>query len=365
MRRVTDNCEYQSGKEERGIMRKISNVIALVIVGLLIGVGLAFAEGQQEDEERTFISVTYGGDRQEAHRQYVADWLEERHPGLSVYLEPGLTQNVMSQIQAQRGASPYDVIPLGEPPAIEAAEAGWIITDLDYDRFENYDDISPAFKQEGMGVPATYEAIGVAYNPDEVSEPESWTDLWNEEYQGELAIATPESNLGWGFLLMASRVHGGDEENFDPGFEALNELDFIASPNPGSARQMLQRGEVSAAVLWHGDAALVAEESNIEFAMPEPGGIPVVSYFNIIDGSLNEDIAYEWLDRVMSVEYQEAAAALPYAFGVTNQNASVPEESRDWIPAADELEDLADFDWEAANPHRGEMTDRFITEFGE
>ena len=42
--------------------------------------------------------------------------MEKRHPGLKIRLVPSESQDIVAQIKAAQGYSPYDAMPNGEPP---------------------------------------------------------------------------------------------------------------------------------------------------------------------------------------------------------------------------------------------------------
>ena len=329
------------------------------------------ADGDEDaaaDDEETsdLFMISYGGELQVPHREFLADPFEERH-NATVTLVPSEDADFVAQIMAARGASPYDVVPLGEPRLPPAIEQGWL-AEIDEADVPNAADTYPQFLEacKGYGVPATYSLIGLAYDPERVPAPTSWEDFWNEEYDGHRAMTSSASNLGFGFLLLTAMLNGGDESNMEPIWDALDDLEpFVVAPSPRSLAQLFERGEAGIAPLWNNDAAVLAESGfDVEFVLPEPGGIAIVSCMGMVAETANPELSLELINDVASVEYQEQAARLPWAFGVTNMNANVPEESLSYIPSeAADVEALIQFDWETAAEGRSEVTERFNQQF--
>ena len=98
--------------------------------------------------------------------------MEARHPGLKVRLVPSESQDIVAQIKAARGHSPYDAMPNGEPPHLIAMRDEYIVK-RDDSTLSNLGNVYPEFleKTNGYGLPATFSLIGIAYNEEMVSTP--------------------------------------------------------------------------------------------------------------------------------------------------------------------------------------------------
>jgi putative spermidine/putrescine transport system substrate-binding protein len=317
-------------------------------------------------QSKELIVISYGGALQEPHR-WLGDKLQNEMKDLTVRLVPSESQDIVAQIKAAQGFSPYDVMPNGEPPHLIAMQEGYI-NKLDPSRLSNIDNIIPEFmaKTGGFGVPATFSLIGLAYNEDMVENaPTSWADLWNEEYAGNVGICRTSSNLGLGTLAIVSKIFGGSEENLEPGWEKLKELNGIAGRSPRILAQMLERGEIAVAPLWNNDAAVAAEKGlPIKFVKPDPGPVAIMSIMSEINGTGNSDAVYAWLDGIISKEYQELAADSPYFFGSTIKGVSVPEAAKPFTPSSpEEVAKLQTVDWTKIVPVRPQLVERFDREF--
>jgi putative spermidine/putrescine transport system substrate-binding protein len=334
------------------------------------GLGLAATFGTpavlRAQAARELVIVTYPGRLSEPHR-WLADQMERRHPGLRIRLAPSDSQDIVAQIKAGQGFSPYDAMPNDEPPHVTAMAEGYIAR-RDDAKLRNLSDVYPELlaKSGGFGVPATYSLIGIAYNTNLVKEPpRSWADLWRPDLKGKVGIARTSSNLGLATLAIAARQAGGSDSMLEPGWDKLKVLEPRAARSPAILTQMLEREEIAAAPLWNNNTASVAEKGlPIRFVMPAPGAIAILSFFSAIAKTQHPDLVNEWLDGLMSPQYQARAAGAPYFFGPTVKGVSVPEAAHAYTPSTPaEVLALQTIDWTRIAPQRGVLVERFDRTF--
>ncbi|MEI6876628.1 MAG: extracellular solute-binding protein, partial [Spirochaetota bacterium] len=92
---------------------------------------------------------------------------------------------------------------------------------------------STAFFEAGIAPITFYSVIGFIYNKEVVpNPPRAWKDLWDPSLKNKLALFDFGSTLGVWHLVIAAKLNGGDENNIDPGFKALQRL----KPNAVSFR---------------------------------------------------------------------------------------------------------------------------------
>lgn len=332
-----------------------------VAAGLLAKPSLVGAQAARE-----LVIITYPGRLSEPHR-WLADQLEARHPGLKILLAPSDSQDVVAQIKAAQGYSPYDAMPNDEPPHLIGVREGYIQRRTD-SAIANLAKVYPALldKSQGYGVPSTYSLVGIAYNTQLVKEPpQSWADLWRPEFKGKVGIARTSSNLGLATLAIAAKSFGGSEDNLEIGWERLKMLDARAARSPAVLGQMLEREEIALAPLWNNNTAAAAEKGlPIRFLMPKPGAIAIISFMSAIANTRHADLVNEWLDGVLSPAYQARAAGAPYYFGPTVKDVTVPEAARAYIPSTpEEVLALQTIDWTKIVPIRGQLVERFDRTF--
>ena len=339
------------------LARRSLATLAAGAAGLLATPRLVHAQAARE-----LVIVTYPGRLSEPHR-WLADRMEARHRGLRIRLVPSDSQDIVAQIKAAQGHSAFDAMPNDEPPHITAMAEGYIARRNDA-ALGNLGNVFPDLlaRSSGFGVPATYSLVGIAYNSQMVrTPPTSWADLWRPEYRGRVGIARTSSNLGLATLAIAAKTHGGNERNLDVGWEKLRELQPRAARSPAILTQMLEREEIAIAPLWNNNTASAAEKGlPIRFVMPTPGAIAIVSFFSAITNTRHPDLVNEWLDGILSAEYQARAAGAPYFFGPTVRGVTVPEAARPYTPSTPaEVLALQTIDWSAVAPQRGGLVERF------
>lgn len=313
-------------------------------------------------DSRELVIVSFAGALQEPH-QWLARRMESKYPGLRIRLVPSESQDVVAQLKASQGFSPYDAMPNGEPPHIIGMREGYI-QKVDLKAVPNYDTVFPDFikKSEGFGVPVSYSLIGIAYNEKMVkTAPKAWTDLWNPEYRGKVGIPRASSNLGLGALVIAAKVFGGSEDNLDPGWTKLQQLKPQVGRSPTQLLQMLEREEIAVAPMWNNDAAGAALKGlPIRFVQPDPGPVAIVSFMSAISKTRHPELVSEWMNGLLSVEYQTMAAKAPYFFGPTVKGIPIPEAARPYTPSTPaEVLRLQSVDWSKIAPNRGKIVEQF------
>ena len=98
--------------------------------------------------------------------------------------------------------------------------------------------------------------------------------------------------------------------------------------------------------------------------MPAPGAIAILSFFSGIARSQNPDLIAEWLDGILTPEYQARAAGAPYFFGPTIRGVTVPEAARPYTPSTPaEVLALQTIDWPKIARRRGGLVERFDRTF--
>ena len=313
-------------------------------------------------EARELVIVSFAGALQEPH-QWLARRMEAKHPGLRIRLVPSESQDVVAQLKAAQGFSPYDAMPNGEPPHLIGIREGYI-QKVDPKSVPNYANVFPEFiqKSQGYGVPVSYSLIGIAYNEKLVkTAPKAWTDLWKPEYRGKVGIPRASSNLGLGALVIAAKVFGGSEDNLDPGWTKLQELKPQVGRSPTQLLQMLEREEIALAPLWNNDAAGAAQKGlPIKFVQPDPGPVAIISFMSPITKTRHPELVAEWMNELLSAEYQSMAAKAPYFFGPTIKGVAIPEAARPYTPSTPaEVLRLQSVDWSKIAPVRGKIVEQF------
>src|SRR5699024_716341 len=131
-----------------------------------------------------------------------------------------ISSDALTQMRAQSDV--FDVAYMDLAVVAQAKEAG-LLQPIELDNIPNSKELYPiAIDEDGYWVAELTAMTGIAYNTETISTPPtSWADLWNEEYENRVAISDVSGTVGYQFLVQAAKMNGGDEENIDPGFEAV------------------------------------------------------------------------------------------------------------------------------------------------
>jgi putative spermidine/putrescine transport system substrate-binding protein len=314
------------------------------------------------DEPTELAIITYPGKLAEPHR-WLGDQMQKRNAGLKITLIPSDSQDVVAQIKAAQGYSPYDAMPNDEPPHLIGMKEGYIAK-RDDTAIHNLPSVYPDLldKSQGYGVPATYSLVGIAYNTTLIkTAPRNWSDLWSPEYRGQIGVARTSSNLGLATLVMAAKTFGGSESDLKIGWEKLKELQPKVARSPAILGQMLEREEIAVAPLWNNNTAIAAEKGlPVNFVMPAPGAIAIISFFSAIAKTRSPALVNEWLNGILSTQYQTLAASEPYYFGPTVKGVVVPDAAKPYVPSSEEqVLALRTVDWPLVVPRRAQLVEEF------
>ena len=335
------------------------------VLGGLMGTAALASPAILHAQSRELVMIGYGNE-QDRPLIRAGEELGRRHPGVSLRIIGGLSTEALAQIRAARGNSPYHLAVMGSPAIINAM-ADDVLEPLDLESIPNFANIDPVFPPYGYGVgcPITFEGIGVAYNTETIeTPPATWADLWNPEYAGRVGMARPQSNLGLGVLAATNTAFGRDETDMDFALEKWMELDPLVGRSPPLLQQMLERGEIDIAPLWHVNTALAAAAglpiAYAKIAGPGPLMLPsnIVHFINTPDGT--RELVHEFADIMLEAESQEFAGGEPFFFGTVRQGIEPPEEGRAFVPSTpEERASMTSLDWPAIAPLRGETVENF------
>lgn len=335
------------------------------VMGGLIGTAALANPAILRAQTRELVMIGYGNEQDDPLRR-AGEELTRRHPGVTLNVLGGLSTEALAQIRAARGDSPYHLAVMGSPAIINARDEG-VLQPLDLAKIPNAAMIDPLFVPYGydIGCPITFEGIGVAYNTEAIqTPPTTWADLWNPEYAGRIGMARPQSNLGLGVLAATNAAFDRPQDDMQFALEKWKELDPLVGRSPPLLQQMLERGEIDIAPLWHVNTALAAAAglpiAYAKIAGPGPLMLPsnIVQFINTPDGT--SDLVHEYADIMLEQASQEFAGNAPYYFGTVRQGVETPEAARPFVPStAEERASMTSPDWPAIAPLRGQTVENF------
>lgn len=316
-------------------------------------------------QTRELVMVGYGNES-DAPLIAAGEELGRRNPGVSLTVIGGLSAEALAQIKAARGNSPYDLAVMGSP-AIVNALAEDVIVPLDFSKIPNSANVDPRFMPYGydVGQPIWFEGIGIAYDTTKIeTPPTTWEELWSGDYTGRIGMCRPQSNLGLGVLAATCEAFGMPQDDMTFALEKWAELDPLVGRSPPLLQQMIERGEVDLAPLWHVNSALAANSGlpigYVKITGPGPLMLPtnIVQFVNTAEGTA--DLVTEFADILLTPEIQTMAGSAPIYFGTVVEGIPVAEEAAPYVPSnAAELDSTTSLDWQSFAPLRGETVETF------
>lgn len=316
-------------------------------------------------QTRELVMVGYGN-ASDAPLIAAGEELGRRNPGVSLRVIGGLSAEALAQIKAARGNSPYDLAVMGSPAIINAV-AEDVLVPLDFSKIPNSANVDPRFMPYGydIGQPIWFEGIGVAYDTTKITAPPTtWEELWSGDYTGRIGMCRPQSNLGLGVLAATCEAFGMPQNDMGFALEKWQELDPLVGRSPPLLQQMIERGEVDLAPLWHVNSALAAGSGlpigYTKIAGPGPLMLPtnIVHFVNTADGTA--DLVSEFADILLTPEIQTMAGSAPIYFGTVVEGIPVAPEAAPYVPSTpEELDSTTSLDWPSFAPLRGETVETF------
>lgn len=316
-------------------------------------------------QSRELVMVGYGN-ASDAPLIAAGEELGRRNPGVSLRVIGGLSAEALAQIKAARGNSPYDLGVMGSPAIINAV-AEDVLVPLDFSMIPNSANVDPRFMPYGyeIGQPIWFEGIGVAYDTTKITmPPTTWEELWSGAYTGQIGMCRPQSNLGLGVLAATCEAFGMPQDDLAFALEKWKELDPLVGRSPPLLQQMIERGEVDLAPLWHVNSALAANSGlpigYTKIAGPGPLMLPtnIVQFVNTADGTA--DLVHEFTDILLTPDIQTMAGSAPIYFGTVVKGIPVAPEAAAYVPSTPaELDSTTSLDWPSFAPLRGQTVESF------
>ncbi len=316
------------------------------VAGIAALAGCSSLNGEDE-----LVISSYGGAFDDVMETVLDDF--EAEEDISASLVPFTT---VPEIEAMADNPDIDVALLDDFDVISGGTE--LFVELDPDIVTLYDDqYESAYLPGDPGISHIFGAYGLAYNSDdwEASDFESWADLWDDDFTGELAIQDDWPH----FMVMAARAWDGDETNMEPLWEQLSSLSEnveVFYEEFAAPEQLFTQGEATVASWFDGRTFAYRDDGNpFQFAVPEEGVSQVRGAVAAVDNSGLEETAQEFINYLLEPEVQTKFAEDLY-YGPTNPNTDVPSDVADDVVTESDFDSLVVPDWEYIMDNRDEFT---------
>ena len=304
----------------------------------------------------------WGGAQERITRKFIAEPLMEKF-GVEIEYVLGGTVERRARAYAERGRPSFDVIYLNIFESRQAVKDG--VTQAPNPDLPGFDNLYDLARIGGYGV--AFNAVTVVYDQTKVDAPmTSWLDFWRDDLKGKIAWPSYPGAEGTAGLLMAAKMHGGDEYNIDPGFEAIKKLKPFVAFQSSQAQLfgMFDADEIAASIEFASFTQRYADTSNSDVIVIKPvEGMPVAMNVACVTvGTENQELAEEWVSLHLSEDCQRAYAEEIY-YGPTIKSLELPPElAAKAVYGPDDVSKLIDFDWEHIIAQQAAWTSRFNRE---
>lgn len=340
-------------------VRAVTAMLSTFAIGALGLAGCAVDDNQQSSSGKESLTVACGA-LDELCQAWTNKFEEETGiPTKFVRLSSGET---VARLSATQNNPEFDIWHGGPADGYTAASEQGLI--------EKYQ--SPAAEQ----IPDDYKAadgtwtgvyvgvLGFCSNAQKLEQlgvdaPESWDDLLDPKFEGQVESAHPSTSGTAYTTLWAQKVRLGDEDAAIAYMKDLNENILQYTKSGTAPGQAAGRGEVTVGISFIHDCALYKEKgmSDIVITTPQDGTGHEVGGVAIVKGTKNLDAAKKYVDWAISAEAQDLGPDAGSYQAHTNPECK--DDPR--ITNLDEV-NLLPWDFTEAGEARAKFTSRFDNE---
>lgn len=330
-------------------------ILSLVLTGVLSASLLVGCKAKDNSAGSDKLIISTWGLNEDVLKKEIFEPFAEEH-GVEVVLEVGNNSDRLTKMKNNPNSN-IDITYLAESFSEQGIEAG-IFEKLDYSKIPNAQKINEKAKytvENGYGPAYTLNSIGIVVDPTSNIEINSWEDLWKPELKGKIAIPDITTTNGAAVVDIAATKAGVDitEDNGEAAFKELEKLkpNVVKTYSKSSdLANMFSSGEIVAAIASDFAFETIQKaKPEVINVIPESGTYLNFNTININANSKNKDLAYEFINYVLSDEVQERAAkALNDA--PINTDVKLNEEDAKNLSYGDIVKNSKTIDYKVVNP---------------
>lgn len=317
-------------------------------------------------QTREFVIATWGDPYEAGWRKSLIPEFEKQN-NVKVVWVPGVSTANVAKLRAQKDNPQVDLAIGDEGPYRQAAQQG-LVEKIDRSKITNLSELyDVAFLPDDLGIAFGLSASGIWYLPKKFAEnkwsaPTSWMDLFRPELKGKIIVHSIANANGVAVLLALNRIAGGKDDNVDKGFAKLKELvpAIVTFDRFGETPTLIQQ---DAAVMgtWSVEraASLAATGVDVKFVYPKEGALALKIAVNIVKGRPNQDLAYKFINLMLTKQQQENNAEF-VGIGPVNKTAVLQSPTAERVTyGAEAISRLFSADWDVVGEKRAEWTERW------
>jgi len=319
-------------------------------------------------QDRTLTISWWGFNGEKLESIILAPFREQC--GCEIQFETGNNGERLNKLQIRNGAG-VDVAYFSDSFSQQGIELG-LFQQLDRSKLPNLEGIYELAQdpQGGYGPAYTIGRVGIVYDSEKVDPPiTSWNDLWREDLASSLSLPGITTTAGPMVVMKAGEHEGVDAfEDEDAAFAGVEALkpNVVKNYNTGSEMiNLFSTGEVSAAIAQDFTLAQIqAAVPSVVWADLEEGSIATLNTVNIPVGAAKPELAYEFINFILSPEIQQQLAEQGVDAPVATAVELTPEQAALWTYGADVIAGLQRVDYARMNAAKGGWVDRWNEIFG-
>lgn len=310
----------------------------------------------------TINLMSYTSIWQDAYQEAVLDPFLDENPGVTInYLSKRTSAEMLSALQAEKDRPATDVVIMDSTVSASANTQG-LFQKFDESDVPNLSNVKDEFLDaDGYGPYVMLDAIALLYDTDLIdTAPDSWTELWNPTYKGELNITAPPALGGVALTAITSEMEGEDyTQSIDKAVARLQELAPSVqtwAPNPDEYQNVISGQTImgmgpSARAQYYTDQV----DGKLGIVFPKEGTTYQINTINLVEGAPNSEAATALIDYALTPEAQAAfAERLFYAPAV---DVDLPADVADRVVPTDGSLKIIELDNDFLQTARDEWTD--------
>lgn len=294
------------------------------------GSGSEQAAASTQSGEKTKLYVVNWKDYASDDPEFVKAFEEENNCEIvNTYMSS--EEDLLTRLRTSK-AGEIDVC-LPNCTILPAAIKDGLLEPIATSKLENFDELFAKFKEQKecfdgdtmYAVPFVWGSTAIAYNTDEITEaPKSMNCLFDEQYAGKIAFRDDYNDA-----VMSAAIVLGQDPNAPTDLDAIKAKLIEQKPlnktywkTGDEFSKLFAGGQISVGLMWSGQAAAMKQAGeHIAFTVPEDGAIGWVDNWGIAANSNNKDLAYKFIDAMISkdLQYKWASSGGP---SPANQSAA-------------------------------------------
>lgn len=301
--------------------------------------------------------------------KYVSPIMKSRFD-TRVVITPVLSGQALTKAVAQRASPEISVFMLDEGPWLQGKQAGLWDT---LDGVKNLADVPARFRdKDNQGSAFLLYLLGIIYDEKAladagVSAPTSYADLWNPALKGKVTLPDSNSTFSYALLFKINDIQGADHrKTVDPGFRKLAELAANVGVFHGGASTLIPLfSQRQAAIGFNASfpaQRLASEGLPIRWVAPKEGAIAVASYVAVAKNAPARDAARQFVDLVLSPQYQALQTEVSYSGYVNTKTQLSAQSARTLLVKPADIEKATLMDWDTFLARRKDLTARWQRE---